>query len=143
MSERIRVTDRLSLDPDELSFTAIRASGPGGQNVNKVSNAVQLRFDAAASASLPAQVRERLIRLAGRRATGEGVIVLTAQRHRSQERNREDAVARLVALIAEAAIVQPPRRPTRPSAGAKARRLEAKSVRAGIKSARARPRLDD
>lgn len=143
MTERIRITDRLSLDAEELSFTAIRASGPGGQNVNKVSNAVQLRFDAASSPSLPEAVRDRLVRLAGRRATGEGVIVITAQRHRSQERNREDAVARLVALIEQASIVHPTRRPTRPSAGAKARRLTGKAVRSGIKAGRARPGLDD
>lgn len=143
MSERIRVTDRLSLDPSELSFTAIRASGPGGQAVNKVSSAVQLRFDAAQSPSLPEPVRQRLLRLAGRRATEAGEIVLTAQRHRSQERNREEAVSRLVALIAEAAVPPVPRRPTRPTAGSRTRRLAEKAVRAGHKAARARPRLED
>lgn len=143
MSEPVRVTDRIALGADELSFTAIRASGPGGQNVNKVSSAVQLRFDAARSPSLPEPVRARLLRLAGRRATADGVIVITAQRQRSQERNREEAVARLVALIAEAAVPPVPRRPTRPTAGSKARRLEAKTVRSGHKAARAKPALDD
>jgi ribosome-associated protein len=143
VSEPIHVTPRLSLDPGELSFTAIRASGPGGQAVNKVSSAVQLRFDAANSPSLPEAVRARLLRLAGRRATDAGEIVLTAQRHRSQERNREDAIARLVALIAEAAVAPTPRRPTRPTLGSKTRRLEGKAVRAGHKAARARPRDDD
>ena len=143
MSGAIRVTDRIALDADELAFTAIRASGPGGQNVNKVSSAVQLRFDAARSPSLPEPVRARLIRLAGRRATAEGVIVITAQRQRSQERNREEAVARLVALIAEAAVPPVPRRPTRPTAGSKARRLAAKTVRAGHKAGRTKPGLED
>lgn len=143
MSGPVRVTDRITLGADELSFTAIRASGPGGQNVNKVSSAVQLRFDAARSPSLPEPVRERLLRLAGRRATADGVIVITAQRQRSQERNREDAVARLVALIAEAAVAPIPRRATRPTAGAKARRLAAKAQRAARKAARARPGAED
>jgi ribosome-associated protein len=143
VSGPIRVTDRIALDADELALTAIRASAPGGQNVNKVSSAVQLRFDAARSPSLPEAVRARLLRLAGRRATADGVIVITAQRHRSQERNREEAVARLVALVAEAAVPPVPRRPTRPTAGAKARRLAAKTVRAGHKAARAKPAVED
>jgi ribosome-associated protein len=143
VSEPIRVTDRLALDPGELSFEFIRASGPGGQNVNKVSSAVQLRFDAAASPSLPGAVRERLLRLAGRRATAAGVIVITAQRHRSQERNREDAIGRLVALIAEAATPPIPRRPTRPTAGSRQRRLAAKTQRAGVKAGRSRPGLEE
>ena len=143
MSGAIRVTERISLGADELAFTAIRASGPGGQNVNKVSSAVQLRFDAARSPSLPEPARARLIRLAGRRATAEGVITITAGRQRSQERNRAEAVARLVALIAAATVPPTPRRPTRPTAGSKARRLAAKGVRAGHKAARARPSLED
>jgi len=143
MSERIRVTDRLSLDPGELSFSFVRASGPGGQNVNKVSSAVQMRFDAASSPSLPGAVRARLLRLAGRRATADGVIVISAQRFGSQLRNREDAIARLVALIAEAAVPPVPRRPTRPTAGSRARRLAAKTARAGIKAGRAKPSRDD
>lgn len=143
MSGRIRVTDRLSLGADEVSFSFVRASGPGGQNVNKVSSAVRLRFDAAASPSLPEAVRARLLRLAGRRASAEGVIVITAQRFGSQQRNREDALARLTLLIAEAAVPPTPRRPTRATAASKERRLAAKTARSTIKAGRARPSRDD
>src|SRR5262249_28867885 len=116
-------------------------SGPGGQNVNKVASAVQLRFDLSRSRSLPAEVRDRLARLAGRRLTGDGVIVITAQRFRTQERNRQDALERLVDLIRRAAVAPALRRPTRPSAGARERRLQAKARRAAVKELR-RPRPD-
>lgn len=139
----LRIAGGITLDPGELRFAAIRASGPGGQAVNKVSSAVQLRFDAARSPSLPEAVRARLLRLAGRRASAEGVIVITAQRHRSQERNRADALARLVALVAEAAVPPTPRRATRPTAASKARRLDAKLRRGALKAARARPGPED
>lgn len=127
---------------DELQENFIRSAGPGGQNVNKVSTAVQLRFDAAAS-SLEERVRERLIRLAGSRATKDGVIVIEASRHRTQERNRADARERLAALLARAAEPPPPpRKKTKPSKGAIERRLKAKSGRAGIKKMRGKPAMD-
>jgi ribosome-associated protein len=139
----IAVTDQISLDENELAFTFIRASGPGGQNVNKVSSAVQMRFDARRSPSLPDEVSARLQKLAGSRLTLDGVIVITASRHRSQERNRADAVERLVALIAKAATSPVKRRPTRPTKASKARRLEDKSRRAGVKTLRGRPHPGD
>jgi len=139
----IAVTDQISLGDGELEFSFIRASGPGGQNVNKVSTAVKMRFDARRSPSLPDEVSARLQKLAGSRLTLEGVIVITASRHRSQERNRADAVARLVALIAKAAAPPAKRRPTKPTKASKARRLEAKSRRAGVKTLRARPEAGD
>ncbi|PHP68967.1 aminoacyl-tRNA hydrolase [Zhengella mangrovi] len=127
---------------DELQENFIRSAGPGGQNVNKVSTAVQLRFDAAAS-SLEERVRERMIRLAGSRATKDGVIVIEANRHRTQERNRADARERLAALLARAAEPPPPpRKKTKPSKGAIERRLKAKSGRAGIKKMRGKPAMD-
>ena len=126
----------LFLDDTEIEESFIRASGPGGQNVNKVSSAVQLRFDLSGLRSLPEDVRERLARLAGRRLTRDGVIVIIAQRYRTQERNRQDALDRLIALIRRAAVPPTPRRPTKPSAAAKERRLEAKARRAATKERR-------
>jgi len=137
---RIAVTEDISIDEDELSESFVLASGPGGQNVNKVSSAVQLRFDAAHSPSLPAEVRVRLCALAGRRLTKEGVLVIVARSHRAQERNRADAREKLFELIRRAATPPKPRRPTRPPAASKRRRLEAKSVRAKLKRNRGRVR---
>ncbi len=133
----IAITDTLGLDEAEISESFIRASGPGGQNVNKVASAVQLRFDVRQSPSLPPPVRERLERLAGHRLSQDGILVITAQRFRSQERNRADALDRLVALIVRAATPPRQRRATRPSAAARQRRLAAKAQRARLKQQRA------
>lgn len=133
----IRITPRIAIDDREVEESFIRASGPGGQNVNKLSTAVQLRFDLLGSPNLPEAVRERARRLAGRRLTGEGVLVITAQRHRTRERNREDAMARLVDLLRAAAEPPPPpRRPTKPTLGSKRRRLEGKTRRGAVKRLR-------
>jgi ribosome-associated protein len=132
----IRVTDRISIDERELEERFVRASGPGGQNVNKLSSAVQLRFDVRRSPSLPADVRMRLERLAGRRLTRDGVLVIMAQRHRTQERNRQDALDRLIELIKTASVPPTPRRPTKPTRGSKERRLATKKSRSGIKGLR-------
>jgi ribosome-associated protein len=139
----IRITGTIAIDEREIEESFIRASGPGGQNVNKLATAVQLRFDVARSA-LPPDLRVRLARLAGRRLTGEGVLVITAQRHRTQARNRDDARARLIDLIRRAAVAPTPRRPTRPPARARRARLETKKRRAGVKRLRAaRPSAED
>jgi ribosome-associated protein len=135
----IAITADLTLDEREISETFIRASGPGGQNVNKVASAVQLRFDAQGSPSLPEPVRARLMRLAGHRLTQEGVIVITAQRFRSQERNREDARDRLVALIRRAMAAPTPRRQSRPGAAQREQRLAAKARRSAVKRLRSTP----
>jgi ribosome-associated protein len=135
----IRITPGIAIDENEIEESFIRASGPGGQNVNKVSSAVQIRFHVRNSPSLPEPVRVRLAALAGQRLTQEGVLIITAQRFRSQPMNRADAVERLAELIRRAAIPPVPRRKTKPTLGSKLRRLESKANRAGIKSLRGRP----
>lgn len=132
----IRITAQIALDDSEIGLQFVRASGPGGQNVNKVSSAVQLRFDVAHSPSLPEDVRERLMRLAGNRLTNDGVLVIEAQRFRTQERNRQDAIARLVELIRQAAVKPKPRINTKPTKASQRRRLETKQRRSTVKRGR-------
>ena len=139
----LRITDQIAIDEREIEEQFVRSSGPGGQNVNKLETAVQLRFDVRHSPSLPEGVRLRLERLAGRRLTKDGVLVIIAQRHRTQERNRADAMDRLVELVREAAVAPKRRRPTRPTAGSQKRRLETKKRRGTIKGLRqAKPSFD-
>ena len=140
----IEINERFSLGDDEVVARAVRASGPGGQHVNKVSTAIELRFDVRASPSLPEPVRARLYRLAGSRLTMDGVLIVVSQTHRSQEMNRQDALERLVALIRKAAEPPPPpRKKTKPTYASKLKRLDGKTKRAGVKSLRGRPRSDD
>jgi ribosome-associated protein len=131
----IRVTGQINIDEREIEESFVRASGPGGQNVNKLATAVQLRFDVRGS-SLPAEVRERLERFAGRRLTREGVLVIIAQQHRTQARNREDALARLIDLVRRAAVAPRPRRQTKPSKASRQRRVDDKKRRATVKRLR-------
>lgn len=132
----IPITDNITLEDDEIQESFIRSSGPGGQNVNKTSTGVQLRFNAATSPALTDYVRTRLLTLAGSRATSDGVIIITATEHRSQLANREEALARLVALIRQATERPKYRRPTRPSKAAKERRMEGKARRGDVKKTR-------
>ncbi|MDZ7695988.1 MAG: alternative ribosome rescue aminoacyl-tRNA hydrolase ArfB [Deltaproteobacteria bacterium] len=132
----IRITDTISIDDKEVDLNFVRSSGPGGQNVNKVATAVQLRFDVARSTSLPREVQRRLIRLGGKRVTREGVLIIDARRFRTQDQNRQDAMERLVGLIRKAAHPRKPRKRTRPSAASKERRLKIKRNRSRVKKLR-------
>ena len=139
----IRITDEISIGESEIEESFVRASGPGGQNVNKLSTAVQMRFDVRRSPSLPNDVAVRLMRLAGKRLTKDGVLVIVAQNHRTQERNRAEALERLIALIQQAAIRPIPRRVTKPTKASREKRLEGKKIRSNIKGMRQRkPSLD-
>jgi ribosome-associated protein len=134
----IAITDSISIDDRELEERFVRASGPGGQNVNKVSTAVELRFNVEA-ATLPAAMKQRLATLAGSRLTADGILLIDSREHRTQARNREAARERLIALLQQAATAPRRRRPTRPKAGAKEKRLESKKRRSDIKARRSAP----
>jgi ribosome-associated protein len=138
----MRVSHALSIDENDIDIAFVRASGPGGQNVNKLATAAQLRFDTTRT-TLPDDARARLIRLAGQRMTKEGVIVIHAQRFRTQERNRSDAIDRLLELLREAMVRPKPRRATKPTFGSKQRRLEGKKRRSDVKARRGSARFDD
>jgi ribosome-associated protein len=137
----IKITETLCIDEDDIQLNFIRSSGPGGQNINKVSTAVQLRFDAAQSDALSEEIRQRLIQIAGNKMTEDGVLVIKARRFRSQEKNRKDAIQRLVALIRKAAVKPKPRRKTKPSLAAKEKRLLNKKKRSEIKRRRRTVRI--
>ncbi len=139
----ITITRSLAIDENELRFIFVRASGPGGQNVNKVATAVQLRFDVGSSPSLPGDIRARLIGLAGRRISRDGILVIEARQFRTQEKNREDAIGRLVALLRRAAERPKPRMKTKPSRAEKERRIEDKKLRSRVKKTRGKVSLPD
>ena len=143
MAERIAITRSVSIDPSEIEESFVRGSGPGGQNVNKVASAVQLRFDLANSPSIPEPMKRRVAALAGSRMTKEGGIVILSNSHRDQPLNRAEALARLVALLREGAYPPKPRIATRPTLASKTRRLEEKTNRALIKRGRGRPQFED
>jgi ribosome-associated protein len=132
----IRVNRAISIDESELTFEFVRSSGPGGQNVNKVATAARLRFDVMRSRSLPLEVRERLLRIAGRRVGGDGILTIRAQRQRTQEGNRREATLRLVELVRRAAVRRRPRRATKPTAASRRKRLETKRLRSRTKAGR-------
>jgi ribosome-associated protein len=132
----IQITDTVCINEDEIQLDFMRSSGPGGQNVNKVSTAVQLRFNVNESNTLTDEIRQRLIRVAGRKMTEDGVLIIKARRFRSQDKNRKDAIERLIELIRKATVKPKPRRKTRPSSAAKERRLSTKKKRGEIKRQR-------
>ena len=139
----IEITDTISIQEWELTETFSRAGGPGGQNVNQVASAVSLRFEAERSPNLPPDVKTRLRRLAGQRWTTDGAVVIRAENHRSQSRNREEALDRLIALIRAASVRPKKRIRTRPTLASKRRRMDAKTRRSSVKSMRGRPSLDE
>ena len=139
----IHITHNIAIDPSEIKMDFIRSSGPGGQNVNKVASAVQLRFDVSNSPSLPLEIRDRLTRLAGKRMTVDGELIVDARRFRSQERNRQDALDRFTALVRKAVDKPRPRRKTSPTHASKQRRLDSKRYRARIKQGRRLPGSDE
>jgi ribosome-associated protein len=139
----IRITDNIIIDEKEIKEDFIRASGPGGQNVNKVATAVHLRFDVRNSPSLPDDVRGRLVRLAGRRITGDGILIIKAGRFRTQDRNRQDAIDRLIDLIQRASVIPKARRKTSPTLSSRKRRMEEKHRRGDIKRSRRPVAVDE